>query len=269
MNDLSASDLACGYRGRAVFEALSLAARPGEVLALLGPNGAGKTTLLRALARLLRPMHGRVALGDCDVWKMRADELAAQVAVMPQSERRDWPISVEHAVLLGRAPHRGWYLPFTAEDRQIAGKALAAAGLAALGARPITELSGGEWRRAILARALAQQPRVLLLDEPIAGLDLKFQFDVLDRIRTMAAADELVVVLTLHDLGLAALYADRLALLAGHKLIAVGTPEEVLTADRLGMAYEIPVNVVRHPIYGTPLVVPLVAAHGNQIGCGR
>jgi iron complex transport system ATP-binding protein len=259
MSDLAAQDLSCGYGDQRVFEFVSLAARPGEVLALLGPNGAGKTTLLRALARLLRPIHGHVILNDRDVWETHANELAAQVAVMPQTERRDWPLSVEQAVLLGRVPHRGWLLPFNAADRQIAARAMQMAGLDSLRDRSITELSGGEWRRAILARALAQEPRVLLLDEPIGGLDLKYQYDVLERVRQMARSNSLIAVLTLHDLNLAALYADRLALLADRRLVALGTPEEVMTPERIGTAYGVAVDVLRHPVWRTPLVVPRVA----------
>jgi iron complex transport system ATP-binding protein len=283
---IEARELTCGYGRRRVLEALSLAARPGEVLVLMGPNGAGKTTLLRALARLLPPDSGQVLLGDRDVWSLSAQSLARDVALMPQSERREWPLSVEECVRLGRTPHRGWVLPFSHEDRRIVETALEAAGLDGLRTRPVTELSGGEWRRMILARALAQQARVLLLDEPTAGLDLKYQVDVLRLVRNMAAEHQLVVVLTLHDLNLAALYGDRLALLsaprgsgsdlpqrlpdsngavapgeppvADHALVALGRPEEVLSAERITQVYGVPVTVMRHPVYQTPMVVPLL-----------
>ncbi|MFO7904504.1 MAG: ABC transporter ATP-binding protein [Pirellulaceae bacterium] len=258
MNGLETHQLSCGYPNRRVLEDLSLDVQPGEVLALLGPNGSGKTTLLRTLARLLAPQKGSVVLHEQDIWAMRADESARQVALTPQTERRDWPLSVEESVALGRAPHRGWLLPFTEDDRNRVERALHCTGLTELRHRPIPELSGGEWRRMVLARALAQGAGVLLLDEPTAGLDLKYQVDILHLVRGLAAAEGLMVVLTLHDLNHAALYADRIAVLSEHTLIAVGSPEEVLTADSISRTFGIPVTVTPHPVYGTPLVVPLV-----------
>lgn len=259
MTAIKTSDLSCGYGGRAVLEALSLAAREGEVLVLLGPNGAGKTTLLRSLARLLRPLHGDVLLQERSIWEIGPGAVAQQVALMPQSERRDWPLTVLESVRLGRAPHRGWLLPFGADDRQIVETALERTGLVALRDRPITELSGGEWRRMVLARALAQQAQVLLLDEPTAGLDLRYQGEVLGIIRELATVQKLVVVVTLHDLNQASLYGDRLAILCRRSLMALGSPPEVLTAELISQAFGIPVTVTKHPVYGTPLVVPLTA----------
>jgi len=263
MTTIEARDLCCGYGARRVLESLSLAAHSGQVLALLGPNGSGKTTLLRSLSRLLRPRHGSVCLHGRDIWRSSAVEIARSVALMPQSERRDWPLTVAESILLGRAPHRGWLLPYRHEDQDIVESALRRTGLCALRDRPITELSGGEWRRMVLARALAQEAQVLLLDEPTAGLDLKYQVEVLRLIRDLATdraahGRELVVILTLHDLNHAALYADRIAVIADHSLAALGTPGEVLTAEFVSRVFGIPVTVTRHPVYGTPLVVPLI-----------
>lgn len=257
MNTLQADQLACGYGGRAVLESLSLAARAAEVLVLLGPNGSGKTTLLRALARLLAPRHGAVFLDDRNLADFRAGELARRIALTPQTERRDWPLTVEESVRLGRAPHRGWLLPLTHQDHQIVEEALGRTGLVELRGRPITELSGGEWRRMIVARALAQEASVLLLDEPTAGLDLKYQFEVLRMVRELAKGKQLVVVLTLHDLNHASLFADRIAVLGERRLFALGSPAEVLTADLIGRAFGVQVTVTRHPVYDTPLVAPL------------
>lgn len=256
---LEARDLTCGYGNRQVLDSLSLAARAGEVLVLLGANGAGKTTLLRALARQLRPARGCVLLKEQDIQRLSPPELARRVSLTPQSERRDWPLTIEQAVLLGRAPHRGWLLPYTPADRERVELALNSTGLSDMRERLITELSGGEWRRTILARALAQEAEVLLLDEPTAGLDLKYQVDVLRLVRRLAIEQQLVVVLTLHDLNQASLYGDRIALLARHRLIALGTAEEVFTAELIQQTYGVPVTIVRHPVYSTPLVVPLDA----------
>ena len=257
MSALEAQQLSAGYGSRVVLEELSLAAAPGQVLALLGPNGSGKTTLMRALARLLKPSAGSVFVGEENIWKSSASRMAQRLALAPQNERREWPLPVEAAVRLGRTPHRGWFLPFTAEDQEVVEQSLSAAGLSELRGRPITELSGGEWRRMVLARALAQQAEVLLLDEPAAGLDLKYQHEMLSLVRGLSRSHRLTVLLTLHDLNLAALYADRVALLGDRAVIAVGTPDQVLTEPLIGRTFGMRVTVVRHPVYGTPLVAPL------------
>lgn len=257
MSTLQTCELGCGYPHRRVLESVSLEVQAGEVLVLLGPNGAGKTTLLRALARLLRPLSGTVLLHEREIWSQTPSAVARQLALMPQSERRDWPLTVEEAVFVGRAPHRGWLLPFSRADRIVVDQALHHAGLWELRTRRITELSGGEWRRVIFARALAQQAQVLLLDEPTAGLDLKYQVEVLGLIRGFAARQGLTVVIALHDLNLAAIYGDRIALLSNGSLAACGRPEEVLTEQQISRAFGVAVTVTRHPVHHTPLVVPL------------
>jgi iron complex transport system ATP-binding protein len=256
MKSLKTQGLTCNYGTLRVLDELSVAARAGEVLALVGPNGAGKTTLLRALARLLRPAHGSVALCERNIWLMRAGEYARQVALAPQSEKRDWPLTVEEAVRLGRAPHRGWLLPLADDDLQVVMQALARTGLVELRQRPITELSGGEWRRMILARALAQQASVLLFDEPTAGLDMKYQVEVLRLVRELTVREKLVAVMSLHDLNQASICADRLAVLNVGKLVALGSPADVLTAELISRTFGVSVTVTRHPVHGVPLVLP-------------
>jgi len=255
---LEARDLTCGYNGRPVLEELSLAAHAGQVLALIGPNGAGKTTLLRAMARLLRPRQGTLLLADQQVWQLSPRTVARRLALAPQDSGHAWALTVEQVVALGRAPHRGWFLPLGAEDRERVDWALGRTGLGELRERPVTKLSGGEQRRVILARALAQEPEVLLLDEPTAHLDLKYQTQILELVRQLAHRDGLAVVITLHDLNQAAWCADRLALLAEGRLLAVGETEDVLVSSYLARAYGVPVIVTRHPLYGTPLVMPVV-----------
>lgn len=266
---LEARDLTCGYGGSPVLESLTLAAGPGEVLVLLGPNGAGKSTLLRALARLLRPIQGGVFLDEQNVKELTSGALAQRVGYMPQSEARDWPLTVEQAVSLGRAPHRGWHLPFSAVDRQTVEAALRETGLIDLRHRLITELSGGQWRRVVLARALSQQATVLLLDEPTAGLDIKYQHEMLQITCSLAATRQLTVVLTLHDLQLAALYADRVAVIAMRRVTALGTPHDVLTSELIERVFGIQAAVLRHPVYGTPLVAPLIDRTVDPCGEGR
>jgi iron complex transport system ATP-binding protein len=239
-----------------VLHDLQLAVCPGSVLALAGPNGAGKTTLLRALARLLRPLHGAVLLDGRDVWSLSERETARSLGLVPQYESSDWPLTVEQVVTLGRASHRGWFMPYGVADHDAVEGALAQTGLGALRERSLNELSGGERQRVLIARALAQQPQTILLDEPTAHLDLRYQGAVLGLVRRLAHEAGLAVVMSLHDLNLVALYADRVALIADGGLVAEGVPEVVLTAAHLEHAYGVAVTIGRHPAYGTPLVMP-------------
>lgn len=257
MNGLEAQHLRCGYPHHVVLDQLNIDAHPGQVLALLGPNGAGKTTLLKALARLLRPDRGQVLFQGHDVWQRSARQAAQWMAVTPQNELCDWPLTVKEAILLGRTPHRGWLSPFSSEDQRLAEAAMDRLRLGPLSDRPITQLSGGEWRRVVLARALAQQPKVLLLDEPTSQLDLKYQLETLRHVRHLAHDDGLVVILTLHDLNQAALFADRVALLGEEGLVAIGNVREVYTPETLAAVYGLPVEVVSHPKYDVPFVVPI------------
>lgn len=257
MSRLRSQDLTCGYADRTVLERVCLELRTGEVVILLGANGAGKTTLLRALSRRLRPHAGQVLIDDQGIEQLSSQRLARQIAVMPQTERRDWPLSVVDAVSLGRAPHRGWMLPLSARDRDAVERALDVTGLRELRNRSITELSGGEWRRMVLARALAQEAGILLLDEPTAGLDVRYQVEMLAMIRRMASEMQMVIMLTLHDLNHASLYGDRLVLLNDRSIVAIGDPASVLRAELIEAAFGIPVMVMTHPVYDTPLVVPL------------
>ena len=256
MSLLEVSRLSRAFGGLRAVDGVGFGAVKGRITAVIGPNGAGKTTLLRALARLLRPLGGTVSLDGRDIWRLRPRPVARRMALAPQGAEL-WPLTVEQFVGLGRAPHRGWLMPLGPDDRAAVQGALERTGMTPLRERAVTELSGGEQRRAILARALAQGPRVLLLDEPTAALDLKYQVAILGLARRLAHDDGLAVVVTLHDLNQAAGVADRLALLAEGRVLAVGPPDEVLTAELIGATYGVPVAVCRHPLDGTPLITPL------------
>jgi iron complex transport system ATP-binding protein len=258
MATLSVENLTCGYNGNSepVLADVNLTARPGEVLALIGPNGAGKTTLLRAMSRVLRPQRGRIQLNGHNIWELPAQQVARRVACVAQNTRLAWPYTVRQVVALGRFPHRGWLSPYTADDRQVIEDALNRTGLWGLRERPLHTLSGGERQRAIIARALAQAPEILLLDEPVAHLDLKYQVTILDSVRELASGG-LTVVISLHDLNHAAFYADRLAMLAKGRLLAVGEPAAILTAVNLETVYDTQVVVSQHPLNHVPLVTPV------------
>ena len=255
--DLESKDLSFSYAHRLILDRISIEIKAGEVVVLLGANGAGKTTLLQTLYRQLRPAFGIVAVGKRDIAMFSRRALARSIAVMPQHENRQSELTVYDVVSLGRTPICGWWMPLSKHDREVIDDSLEATGLSKYRGHRVTQLSGGEWRRMILARAIAQDAPILLLDEPTAGLDLKYQFDVLDRVRRMARERNLVVVVTLHDLNHAAMFGDRLALLANSSLIAIGTAREVLTPSLIRQAFGVDVTVIDHPVHGTPFVVPL------------
>jgi iron complex transport system ATP-binding protein len=253
---LAALGVACAYGAGPVLAGFDLVVEPGRLLALLGPNGAGKTTALRALARLHRPTAGRVELDGRDLWRLSPRACARRIAYLPQGEEVAWPLTVEEVALLGRVPHRGWLAPWQGADRGAVSRVLDRLGLAPLAHRPLGTLSGGERRRALLARALVQEADVLLLDEPTAHLDLRHQVDLLELLGELARRQGLGVVASFHDLNQAARHADELMLLAAGRVVARGSARQVLTAEVLGSAYGLQVDVVADPRTGEPLVVP-------------
>ena len=251
---LTVSNLACGYGARAVFADVSFSPQPGEFTAILGPNGAGKSTLLKAMSRLLKPRSGVVALDGADIWSMSPAAAARAVAFAPQILIPSWLATVREYVALGRAPHRGWWRPLTREDHRIVDESIDVLGLSAFRSRTVTELSGGEWQRTRIANALAREPRVLLLDEPTAHLDPRYQVEVLTAVRDLGAKRNLAVVVTLHDLNLVGAWADRVLLLADGGVLARGAPADVLTSSILTAAYAIGIRVAPHPLTLAPAV---------------
>lgn len=240
--------------GRQVLDSVDIAAHAGEVVALVGPNGAGKSTLLAALAADLAPGSGEVLIGGRSTAEWTAPELALRRSVLPQSAVLSFPFPVEDVVRMGRAPWAGTELED--EDDTAVAAAMAATEVTRFAARPFSALSGGERDRVALARVLAQQAPLMLLDEPTAALDLRHQELVLRICRERAAAGDAVVVV-LHDLGLAAAYADRVAVLHEGRIAVVGPPGEIFDGELLGEVYRQPVEVFPHPRTGTPLVVPV------------
>ena len=240
--------------GREVLTGVSLELRQGEVLALAGANGAGKTTCLRLASGVLRPDAGRILLAGRPLASHGRRELARRVAVVPQDAPFAFPFRAGEVVLMGRTPHLprlGFEGP---RDLAIARAALARVGIEALADRSILELSGGERQLVLLARALAQEPRVMLLDEPTAHLDLRHRLRVQELVRELAAEGRSALVVS-HDLALVARGCDRIALLAQGRVIAAGAPAAVLSPDALRRAFGIEADVIAGPD-GTPLVVP-------------
>ncbi|WP_054813772.1 heme ABC transporter ATP-binding protein [Nocardia arizonensis] len=240
--------------GRRVLDAVDFDVVAGQVVALVGPNGAGKSTLLAALAGELPPREGIVELDGIPLDRWTPLDMARRRAVLPQSHTVGFPFTAREVVEMGRAP---WARTDLADrDDEIVDAALTAADVGHLAARPFPTLSGGERARVALARVLAQDTTTLLLDEPTAALDLGHQEAVLALAIERAAAGAAVVVV-LHDLGIAAAYADRVAVLDAGRIAADGPPREVLTTDLLSRVYRHPVEVFDHPVTGAQLVLPV------------
>jgi iron complex transport system ATP-binding protein len=251
VNAIQAQDVSFQYRAGRGLEGVSFAVRPGELVGVVGPNTAGKSTLLRLLSKVLTPQRGLIRIGDRDLAMMGRLAVARQVAVVPQEFQVAFPFRVGEVVLMGRYPHTGG-AAWGPRDRRVAWGAMDTMGIAGLADRPFDELSGGERQLVSIARALAQEPSILLLDEPTAHLDLRHQRVVLETVLARKSEGERTTLLVSHDLNLAAERCDRLLLLAEGRVRAFGTPREVMTPDTLERAYGCIVTVEHDPATGRP-----------------
>ena len=244
-----------GWKGHApLLDDVSFQIGTGEIVGLLGRNGSGKTTALRLIMGTLRPASGviRVAGRARRDWGRR--DLARRLALVPQELEVAFDFTVEELVLLGRAPHVGWLRGHTAADHDAARTAMHAVGIGDFAPRPYRQLSGGEKQRVALAMALAQESRVLLLDEPTHNLDLAQQAAFFEALRRLTAERGLSVLAVIHDVNLASLWCDRLLMLAEGRIVAGGTPETVLTEDNLRRCYGVQARILPHPENGRPQV---------------
>ena len=244
MNMLEAEKLVFSAAGRTIIEDLSLQVPAGDVLAIIGPNGAGKSTLLKMLTGQLTPSAGAVRLQGEAVNSLAPSAMAKVLAYVPQGPQAPPDILVRELVSYGRHPHRAWYMGSRAEDEEAVERALERTGLLDLAKRPVGLLSGGERQRAWLALALAQQPQVLLLDEPTTFLDVCHQFELLDLLRRLNEEDSLTVVLVLHEINHALRYAKRVAVVKDGRLAALGYPWDVVTPELLRQVFRVQGEVV-------------------------
>jgi len=241
---LSAQNLAYGFPGRTVGSDIDFLLAPGEVLCLLGPNGGGKTTLIRTLLGLLAPHAGSIRLNERSIQDQTREEIARLIGYVPQAHAGAFAYSVQDMVLMGRTAHLSLFAAPSARDRDAAAKAIDTLGIASLAGRAFTEISGGERQLALIARALAQQPRVLVMDEPTSSLDFGNQVRVLGQVRRLAAQG-IAVLMSSHQPDHALQCADRALLLADGKAIALGLPREVITPDSLQRLYGVGVRIVQ------------------------
>jgi len=254
--------LSLAYDGQAVIRELDLEIPDGEVTVIVGANACGKSTLLRGIARLLRPDAGVVELDGRDIRSLPTKELARVLGILPQSPIAPEGITVSDLVGRGRYPHQGWFRQWSADDDRVVAEALAVTSTLEIAGRRVEQLSGGQRQRVWIAMALAQDPDILLLDEPTTFLDVAHQLEVLDLLLQLNRERRTTVVMVLHDLNLAARYADRLVLMARGEVLASGTPKEVITVQNMKEAFGLDARIVTDPVAGSPMVVPIGRFHG-------
>lgn len=266
---LEIQDMDAYYGSTKILDSINFSASHGELLGIIGPNGSGKTTLLRTISRILKPKVGTILLEGRDVQGMKDKEFSRNFASVPQDTTINFDFSVLDIVLIGRNPHLGRLELETEKDIEIARRSMELTNCWRLAERPITELSGGERQLVIIARALTQEPKVLLLDEPTSHLDIKYQIEIMELLKRLTTEEKLIVIAVIHDLNLAARYCDRLVLLHGGKIITLGTQTQVLTAENIKNTFGAAVIVKKHALtnqcYVSPVPYPLKHENKNEV----
>jgi iron complex transport system ATP-binding protein len=262
-HELRAEGLALGYDGRRVVDDLDVLLPDGRVTVIVGPNACGKSTLLRSFARLLRPEAGAVTLDGTDVHRYPSKQLATLLGLLPQQPVAPEGITVADLVGRGRFPRQGLFRQWTAVDDHAVDDALRATDTLGIASRRVEELSGGQRQRVWIAMALAQQTDLLLLDEPTTFLDVAHQIDVLDLLTELNRTRGTTIAMVLHDLNLAARYADHLVVMSAGRIVAEGAPRAVITPAIVSAAFGLEALVVDDPVSGSPMVVPRGRFHGH------
>lgn len=254
--NFSAENITTGYSSRPVINALSLDIREGELTALVGTNGSGKSTLLKAMARLLKLSMGAVYLDGALIHRTPSAEVARKLAILPQAPSVPPGLTVSELVEQGRFPHAGPLRMLKRQDHASIQEALSLTGMLEYALRPLDSLSGGERQRAWIALALAQSTPLLLLDEPTTFLDVRHQLEVLELLRRLNRERNLTIVAVLHELNLAARFADRIVVMKQGTIVADGKPEQVLIPELLASAFGVKANVIQDPMMGCPICLP-------------
>jgi len=255
-------NVSLGYDHQAVLHNIDMKAKPGQVLGLVGPNGSGKSTLIKGMTRVIDLLSGRISIDSRDIRTIKQVELARLVATVPQTPALPGAFTAFEVVLMGRTPHLGFLRYEGDKDLAIAWRAMVATYTESFAERRASELSGGERQRLVIARALTQEPKAMLLDEPTANLDINHQVEILDLVKSLCREQSLSVIIALHDLNLAAQYCDWMIMLNGGRVHAEGTPVDILTAPNIKRVYGAEVIVYPHPINKLPTT--LITGGGNH-----
>mgnify|MGYP000126621338 CR=1 FL=1 len=261
---LKARDIHFYYGAKKILDGISFTAEKGELIGIVGPNGSGKTTLLKVLDGILKPKFGSVYLDGRKIQEMGIDEIARNIAVVPQDSSTDTEFTVFEMVMMGRIPHLGKFSIETIEDEVEVEKWMKLTETLHLADRKMSEISGGERQRVIIARALAQEPRVLLLDEPTANLDVCYQLQIMDLLKKLTREFKLIVICAIHDLNLASRYCDRLILLRDGRIVAMGKPIEVITTENLRKVFEVEVKINYDSETDSINIIPIKSLKGEK-----
>jgi cobalamin transport system ATP-binding protein len=257
MVELSIEGVDCFYESTKILENVQFSVKTGTFLGVLGPNGSGKTTLLKSISRVLKPRKGTILFDDIDVYKMKSREIAKHMAVVPQDSNIAFSFTALDVVLMGRTPHLSRLETESPKDVAIAKKAMEYTKSWHLAQRPVTELSGGEKQRVIIARALTQEPKILLLDEPTSHLDISNQLEILDLLKQLCIEKKLLIISVFHDFNLAARYCDSVIMLKQGKIVAAGKTTEILNPKIIKDVFGIDAIVTKHPVTDLPYVIPI------------
>ena len=247
----------CAYGSIDILKDVSFAVESGQFLGILGPNGSGKTTLLKSISRVLKPKKGAILIDEKDIYSMKTVDVAKQLAVVPQETPVTFDFTALEVVLMGRNPHLPRFKMESTQDLDIAKKSMELTRTWDFAGRLVTELSGGERQRVIIARALTQEPQILLLDEPTTHLDISNQLEIMDLIKHLCETNKMLIVAVFHDFNLAARYCDSIILLKDGKIVAVGKSDETLTSENVKIVFSVDAIVKKHPITGQLHVIPM------------
>ena len=251
---IKVDQLKFGYGDGNVLESVSLSVKKGKFVCVIGPNGSGKTTLIKNICKLLKPSSGSIYISGLNILKFKQKDFAKRVAVVHQGSNSAFDFNVEEAVLMGRYPHLKRFQNESASDREIALDALRQTDTLHLKDKSLHTISGGERQRVMIAKALAQEPELLVLDEPISNLDIKYQVEILKLCQKLNQTKGITIFMTLHDINLASRFADEVVMMKNGKISQVGNPVDVITEDNIKFVYDVDVKVQKSPF---PMVIPV------------
>lgn len=253
--NISTNNLTLGYGDFIVLKDINITIPKNKVTILVGSNGCGKSTLLKTMARLLKPMSGKVVLGDMDIFQRPSKEIAKELAILTQSPDAPSDLTVFNLVKQGRYPYQSWFNQWSKEDENIIEYALEKTGLSDIRNKKLSELSGGQKQRVWIAMTLAQQTDIILLDEPTNHLDIKYKIEVLDLLKHLNQHENRTIVIVLHDINLACRYADHIIAIKDGKVYAEGNPKEVITENLINDVFDINAKIIECPLFKTPLCI--------------